>query len=293
MNEVRPYILVGVGEEDVTAAVRWAVERAAASGCDVRLVHAAHSPYGLAGPETILLSFEAAEQAGRQLVRGAEERALDAADDRVGVAADVVVGAPVPVLTDLARHSTAVVLQHKRRSRLAQIVAGSVAAGIAARADVPVVSVPDDWSPRSAERRARITVGVSDLKGADDLIARALEEAAIAQADITLVHAWDLPTAYEVSLLSVEQLTSWGRQVAQDLQALVDAWKDKAPEVTIETRAERGRPAGVLVKASHDSDLLLVARARTWVPGHHLGSVARAVLRESACPVEVVPQTRS
>ena len=77
-----------------------------------------------------------------------------------------------------------------------------------------------------------------------------------------------------------------------DRQSLADAWKDKAPDVTIETRAERGRPADVLEKASHDSDLLLVARARTWVPGHHLGSVARAVLREAACPVEVVPEPR-
>ena len=292
MNEVRPYILVGVGEDDVTAAVRFAVERAAASGCDVRLVHAAHSPYGLAGPETILLSFEAAELAGRQLVRGAEERALDAARGRVGVAADVVVGAPVPVLTDLSKHSAGVVLQHRRRSRLAQIVSGSVAAGVAARADVPVVSVPDDWSPRESDQPLRITVGVSDLKGADELISRAIDVAAGGPAEITLAHAWELPVAYEVSLLSTEQLTDWQRQTAQDLQSLADAWKDKAPDVTIETRAERGRPADVLEKASHDSDLLLVARARTWVPGHHLGSVARAVLREAACPVEVVPEPR-
>lgn len=292
MNAARPYILVGVGEEDVTAAVEWAVERAAASGHDIRLVHAAHSPYGLAGPETILLSFESAELAGRALVRGAEERALDAARGRVGVAADVVVGAPVPVLTDLSKHSAGVVLQHRRRSRLAQIVSGSVSAGVAARADVPVVSVPDDWSPRAADEPARITVGVSDLDGADQLIARALDVAGSDHAVVTLLHAWDVPAAYEVSLLSPEELTDWERRTAKDLQSLADTWKDKAPGVTIETRAVRGRTADVLVTASHDSDLLLVARARTWVPGHHLGSVARAVLRESACPVEVVPEVR-
>ena len=155
-----------------------------------------------------------------------------------------------------------------------------------------MVSVPDDWSPRESDQPLRITVGVSDLKGADELISRAIDVAAGGPAEITLAHAWELPVAYEVSLLSTEQLTDWQRQTAQDLQSLADAWKDKAPDVTIETRAERGRPADVLEKASHDSDLLLVARARTWVPGHHLGSVARAVLREAACPVEVVPEPR-
>jgi nucleotide-binding universal stress UspA family protein len=170
-----------------------------------------------------------------------------------------------------------------------------VTSAVAARAQVPVVSVPDGWSgstPVSDQARSRVVVGIDDLDAADDLMAHAIELATRTSADLTLLHAWDVPTAYELSLMSPERMNTWRAETTQALEELATLWRDKAPGVTVDTRVTRGRPAEVLTAASHDCDLLLVGHAPTRLPGPHLGSVARAVLREADCPVEVVPVRR-
>jgi nucleotide-binding universal stress UspA family protein len=296
MTDTRSTLLVAIGDDDSSAALAWAVDRADRAGYDLRLVHVAHSPHGLAGPESLLVSFEAAELAGRQIVRAAQERALDAADGRVQVDVDVPVGGIVHVLTDLAASCVAVVLQHRRRTRVGQVLAGSVTTAVAARSAVPVVSVPDGWAgpaTRSDAMRPRVTVAIDDLDGADELMSRAVEVATQTGADLSLLHAWDVPTAYELSLISPEHMDAWRAGATEALEGLASVWRDKAPGLGVEAHVARGRPAEVLTAASHDCDLLILGRGHTRVPGPHLGSVARAVLRESASPVEVVPVHRT
>jgi nucleotide-binding universal stress UspA family protein len=272
------------------------VDRAARAGHDLRLVHVAHSPHGLAGPNSLLLSFEAAQLAGKQIVRVAQERALDAAEGRFEVAIDVPVGGVVPVLTDLSGSYAGVVLQHRRRTRVGQVLSGSVTSAVAARSEVPVVSVPDGWTgpERHADgTRPRIVVGIDELDGADELMGHAVEVATHTDADLTLLHAWDIPTAYELSLIDPDHMNAWRAEATDALEGLAFAWREKAPGLAVDAHVTRGRPAEVLTAASHDCDLLLVGRGHTRVPGHHLGSVVRAVLRESACPVEVAPLHRA
>lgn len=48
-------------------------------------------------------------------------------------------------------------------------------------------------------------------------------------------------------------------------------------------------PARAIVEASAHADLVLLARRPHAFPGGHLGGTARAVLRESSCPVEILP----
>jgi nucleotide-binding universal stress UspA family protein len=79
MTDARTTLLVALGDDDSSAALAWAVDRAGRFGQDLRLVHVAHSRHGLAGPESLLLSFEGAQLAGHQIVTAAQERALDAA----------------------------------------------------------------------------------------------------------------------------------------------------------------------------------------------------------------------
>lgn len=296
MTDTRNTLLVAIGDDDASAALSWAVDRAARTGEDLRLVHVAHSPHGLAGPNSLLLSFEAAQLAGKQIVRVAQERALDAAEGRFAVDVDVPVGGIVHVLTDLSESYAAVVLQHRRRTRVGQVLSSSVTTAVAARSKVPVVSVPDGWigpAPRGEGMRPRVTVGIDDLDGADELMAHAVEVANQMNADLSLLHAWDVPAAYELSLITPEHMNTWREEVTQALEGLAAVWRDKAAGLDVDAHVTRGRPAEVLTAASHDCDLLLLGRGHTRVPGPHLGSVARAVLRESACPVVVVPLHRS
>ena len=62
-----------------------------------------------------------------------------------------------------------------------------------------------------------------------------------------------------------------------------------APSVSVSIAVHRGRPAEVLVEASHGADLLVVGS-----PGHSaladlvLGSVSEHCVRHADCPVVVV-----
>jgi nucleotide-binding universal stress UspA family protein len=59
----------------------------------------------------------------------------------------------------------------------------------------------------------------------------------------------------------------------------------------VETRVDvrRGQPARLIANAASESDLLVIGRRRHTFPTGRLGSTGRALLRESHCPVEVLP----
>ena len=74
------------------------------------------------------------------------------------------------------------------------------------------------------------------------------------------------------------------------LAAAVADHRDAWPTVPVEVEVRHQWPADVLVDDSRNASLVVIGRrgARGWIP-EHLGSLARAVLRSSLCPVMVVP----
>ena len=64
---------------------------------------------------------------------------------------------------------------------------------------------------------------------------------------------------------------------------------DAFPTVKAYVRVVLRRPAGALVGASGRADRLIVTKPDHGARVHHLGSTARALLRDAECPVEVVP----
>jgi hypothetical protein len=75
-------------------------------------------------------------------------------------------------------------------------VAGSTVSGVAARARVPVVSVPEDWTLR-VEVPAVVTVGVQEPVEAGPLVRQALELARERDARVLVLHAWWLNGGYD------------------------------------------------------------------------------------------------
>jgi nucleotide-binding universal stress UspA family protein len=60
-------------------------------------------------------------------------------------------------------------------------------------------------------------------------------------------------------------------------------------EVEVDLRHEYAGPA--LLAATEDADLIVVGRRGHGAPlGIYLGSLARLLIREAKCPVEVTPQ---
>lgn len=76
-----------------------------------------------------------------------------------------------------------------------RIFGRSTSMGVASRAWCPVVAVPPSWS--EASEAGRVVVGVDHDAGPAVVLQRAFEEAHARGAELTIVHAWAPPHAYE------------------------------------------------------------------------------------------------
>jgi nucleotide-binding universal stress UspA family protein len=197
-------------------------------------------------------------------------------------------GSVVPRLVELSRSADQVVLQHRHLTRMQRVFTGSVCSGVATRAKVPVVSVPELWADPG--RVANVVVGIDDTTGNDALLERAFALAAERAADLTVLHAWFIPSMYDEVLLGSEAIIEAREVVRAQFHRQMDAFAAVYPTVQAHLEVSHVRPADALVEASRRSDLLLVGRRSAHTLAH-LGPVARALVRESRCPVMVLPHS--
>jgi nucleotide-binding universal stress UspA family protein len=288
----RDELLVAIGYEASFAALDWAVGRAIRSGLDLHLVHVAHARHVLAGRPHPPGDLDAAEAMGRQLVRVAVERVAKRSGAALGVRTSVPTGRPTDVLAEMASACAAVVLQRRPHGAAASVLHGSVAAGVAAQADVPVVSVPQAWETTFASDDGglapRVTVGVAEPAAADALIGHAIDTWRGRECVVTLLHAWHVSAVHELGLNSQDFAVEWVEREAKRLNDVAAAWQSRSPNGLVEGRLLHGRPISVLQEVSRDSEHLVVGRSHSH-PGAHLGSVTASLLRHAACPVEVFP----
>jgi nucleotide-binding universal stress UspA family protein len=286
-NHLRP-ILVAVAD-DRDAGLRYAAAEAVRERRPLRIVHVVAPPRVLDGasPESVLLSFEAAEILAEHLLHTQQERALAIVDGQVPVETSLQRGGVVEVLLGLSEDADHIVLLHRREERLSSRLTGSTAIALAAVATVPVITVPEVWAgPRGA---AHVTVGLGeqDLDDAEALLERGLLEAAARGATLTVVHAWYQPAEY--GELVMGRLTrEVSQQVARTgIEDRLSGWREAHPLVDTRVEVAHVRPIDGLLRASGHSDVLIVGRGRPRTTVH-LGSVARALVRESLCPVLVL-----
>jgi nucleotide-binding universal stress UspA family protein len=284
---VRP-LLVAVGDGDEReAALAYGAEVAAHEGRGLQLVHVVHPAVGVGVPETTLVPSPAGRLVGEGLVRRAAEQVRVWTGDQVPVDVIVREGAVVDVLLDMSRHVDGVILQHPQQSRVRRLVTGAVATGVATTSPVPVVSVPECWSPSSVPR---ITVAVHESAPDGALLDRAFSTAAARGGSLTVLHAWFLPSAYDDGCLDRAAVRAWVGRTREVLEENLGPWRSTYPRIDVQVEVQHERPADALLSASRDSSLLLLGRRDQVHPTAHLGSLTAALLRESLCPVEVVPQ---
>jgi nucleotide-binding universal stress UspA family protein len=285
-------LLVAVGDEETSAALDWAVGRALRSGLNLHLVHVAHSRHALAGRTLPTSDLDAAESIGKQLVRVAAQRVDKQSGAALRVSTSVPTGRPADVLAEMASACAAVVLQHRPHGAAASVLGGSVAASVAARVDVPVVSVPEAWEATLTSNDGglapRVTVGVAEPAAADALIGHAIDTYRGREFVVTLLHAWHVSAAHELGLKPQDFEAEWVEREAERLSDLAAAWQRKSPNGQVESRILHGRPGSVLQEASRDSEHLVVGLSHAH-PRGHVGSVTASLLRHAACPVEVLP----
>jgi nucleotide-binding universal stress UspA family protein len=271
----------GVGSE---GALRYAVAEAVLRDEGLRVVHVwpGSVPEGLrrwgewAGPEA----------AGRALLDHAVETAACLAPS-LRVSTELVVGPRSAGILAAARGGRLLVVG--RPSRLhPDLPLGPTPSGVAARAECPTVVVPSSWMPEPT--RGLVVVGMKSRTHARELLSHAFEDAQLRGARVEVVTAWGL---YDPTMDRAEARTNsaeWQADGTRVLEELVAEWRRRYPAVPVELRVVHGRAATVLMDASAEADLLLIARRRHPVPPYgRLGGTAHAVLRSSTTPVEVVP----
>ncbi|MCO5995593.1 universal stress protein [Actinoallomurus rhizosphaericola] len=145
-------ILVGIDESPArTAALRWAVGQARRQGCRLRIVHA----WELGPGEAAVLSHDEREQRRKSVVadcRASIERVLGRAAPDVAADIEILEGPAGPILVELARNASLLVLATHDRPGRRRLTAQSVGHYCLSYASCPVVMVPgkpEDTDPQT------------------------------------------------------------------------------------------------------------------------------------------------
>jgi nucleotide-binding universal stress UspA family protein len=281
-------VVVGVdGSDDSDRAIRFAVEEATRLGTGLRLVHAVYETLPMS-PMVPLVSSETLDEVGRRIVTDAAARLRELVGGRLAVETVVALGPPARGLLDAAADAALIVLGHRHLSRLGRVFTGSTTIALAARASCPVVCVPAEWTPTPAQ--PRVVVGVDGSSGSRAAIGAAFEAASRRGGSVTVLHAWRLPDQYDAVAGSPVLEDEWLQESEIILSEILAGWRDSYPDVPVDVELRYERPAAALTEASAKADLVVVGRhGHGGVLGLPLGSIARALVHHSHCPVVLVP----
>ena len=142
-----------------------------------------------------------------------------------------------------------------------------------------------------------ITVGVDGSDNAHPALEWAMREAGAHHATLAVVTVHTVAanhwTGHPMVLPEDAPAVQAVRQAAEDAVAKVAGQLGDAQPASVSVRAVNGFPAEELIKASQDSDLLVVgARGGGGFSKLAMGSVSNQVVHHAACPVVVVPSGR-
>ncbi|MFM9609246.1 universal stress protein [Streptomyces niveiscabiei] len=289
-------VVVGVdGSDESMAAALWAVREAVRRGRPLRLVHAWDR---YPRQHDTVLAGAAQRQLARRALRRAEER-IRAACPGLPLGDELVTGPATAALLREAGRARPLVLGSHGWSGFAGFLVGSVALGVVAKAEGPVVLVradadaPDEHVPQDDGSACECTgyrdvVLAVDVAGTgDEVIEFAFEAARLRRARLRAVYAWNASGALglgpgDVALLDrPAQAEEW----LGFLRTVLDPWRDKYPGVTVLETVVEDKPATALPRAAADASLLVVGHR---LP-HRTGPVAHAAIQHAGCAVAVVP----
>jgi nucleotide-binding universal stress UspA family protein len=282
-------LLVGVtaaGEN--SAALRFALDDARRTGREVTLVHAAWRGPPVPPPGVRLADADV-NVVGQQQADDAHEELNRLSNGDISARTVVRRGQPVNVLVDLSTDASLVVLQRRSLSKLHRLFTGSTVLGVAAHAHCPVVSVPSAWSPPATAQP--VTVGVHGRGAPQALLDVAFDEAKARETPLRFLHAWRVADAY-IDLVGAN-IDTWITHTRELLHSELDESSKRHPEVDVEVEVRYQRPVEALVESAARSSLVIVGRhgQDARLP-HTVGSLARTLVAQAACPVMVVPLPR-
>lgn len=291
MSATTAPVAVGVdGCTGSTGAIHYAVAEAARRRAPLCLVHV--MPLALpswTAPAVVV--FPELREAAVSILEKALETARTA-DPSLDVITRLDHGSRTAGLIANAQDAQLLVIGRETQRGLDRVFFGATTLAVASRAVAPVAVVPDTW--REGRHGGRVVVGVKDRTNARELLGVAFAEAGARAGSVHAVTAWSLPDPY-LDLIEVRTHASeWEAEARQVVEPLLAAWEPTFPDVPADYDVQHGHAASVLLAASRDSDLLVLARRPHAIPPYgHLGGAAHRVLLRSTVPTLVVPHSGS
>ncbi|MFD9812463.1 universal stress protein [Streptomyces sp. NPDC059080] len=288
-----PVIVAVDGSVDSERALRWGREAARLQAAPLHVVHV--WPYATA-------ERAAAGEAGGDPVLARLRDEWEGAEGEPGPVFRSIGGLPDSTLPALGAEARMLVLGSRGRGGFASLLLGSngLAAAGQAACTVVIVPRPDRGGGRRADGERlglggpQITLGVDAEEGQPGAIGFAFAEASRRGARLKVIsgYTWPLlmPPAFEYLAAYEATQQEYEDALAGQLTKVLDPYRRHHPETEVEVELRGADAAGLLVDASLESDLVVVARHRRRLPlGRRLGSVAHAVLLHALCPIAVVP----
>jgi nucleotide-binding universal stress UspA family protein len=222
----------------------------------------------------------------------AEAVAVEALDRAREVAPDIEAGTEtpaghaVPRLIEAAEGADLLVLGSRGRGGFAGLLLGSVSHRLAAHAPCPVVVIRSRTVPDGP-----VAAGIDESPAAGQVLAAAFPAAAREKCGLIVVRSFApavppwLADVRRTGIPAPEEKTAELGRIEEQLRP----WRDKYPDVPVETVLTQQTAAAALVRGSHDTRLVVVgSRGHGEIGGTLLGSVGLQLLHHAACPVLIV-----
>ncbi len=278
-------VVVGVdGSQQNAAAVEWGAREAAQTGADLVLVTALQlqehrMPWQPKDTEARVRAMLADVAAGtaRWLPRA-----------RIATAA--VDGKATEVLLTHAPGARLLVLGKRGLGAASRLLVGSTSLAVAGRAHMPVAVVPDAWTVNGYQQ-APIVVGVDPFGPHEQVLQLAFRRAQRLDVPLVAVHGWETPPGMLMDgPEAAESVAAWKDEARAELDRVIGGWEKRFPHVRLRTVRSDLHPATAVLDAAQRAQLVVLGRrASSRFHGFAFGSVTRAVLHYSECPVLVVP----
>ena len=293
-------VVVGAdGSDHSRAALEWAAAEAVRRGVPLHIVHALGMPlivsaYG--GPARFSPSEEISGQATVVLTNAVD--LVQKSQPTLEVESMTALEEAPLALIRQAHPGDLIVLGTRGLGTVASMFVGSVSVRVAAQAPCPVVVVPSDEGKPATTELDRIVVGVDDSKNARRALSLAVGLAAESNAELVVVHSWELPYPYDPVAMTAagyrpqpEVLEQHADEFVAEL--IAEAMDEQRDDVDVQVTVVKTEtnPVDALLEASKEADAVVVgSRGRGTVRGLLLGSVSQGILHRSRIPVVVLPK---
>jgi nucleotide-binding universal stress UspA family protein len=277
-------VLVGVdGSAAALSAVGFAAQEAALRKRPLRIVYVCQWPsvqFAIGAlPEDLRME-------GDQILGLARAQAQTRAPG-VEIRTSVAAGDAAAILVEEAERAVQVVLGGRGRDGFTELLLGSVAHRVAARAAVPVLVVRGTPAAGGA-----VVLGIDGSPANEPAVGFAFDEASRRRAPLVAVHAWTHPVDSGTGglLFPMYDLTLTAQDETRLLFEALAGWREKYPDVEVRPIVERTSARHALTLRSQHARLVVLGRT-----GHGglvrwaLGPVTSSLLHHASCPVAVVP----